>query len=65
MSSEQIAKLIDKLKDITGFDEDVIGCCISNFGDPRICEASRSAGCKQLQKCIEISNTVKMMEENK
>lgn len=53
---------IDKVKEVTGFDEDVIGCCINNFGNPKVCEASRSAGCKSLKKCIKINNTIKAME---
>ena len=48
--------MIDFFKQKTAYDEIVIGCFLSNYGDKNICSGFRSCGCKDLKKCEAMSH---------
>lgn len=47
--------MIDFFKQKTVYDEVVIGCFLSNYGDKYVCSGFRSCGCKNFKKCEAMS----------
>ena len=47
--------IIDFFKQKTVYDEVVIGCFLSNYGDNYVCSGFRSCGCKNFKKCEAMS----------
>lgn len=47
--------IIDFFKQKTVYDEVVIGCFLSNYGDKYACSGFRSCGCKNFKKCEAMS----------
>lgn len=47
------------MKNKTGFDEDTIGCYLSNYNDRNVCGRFCNTGCSSLVKC----QTLKKIEE--
>lgn len=43
--------MVNFFKERTCFDEVVIGCYLSNYGNRHICSGCQSCGCKSLKKC--------------
>jgi hypothetical protein len=56
--------LIEEIHKMTGLDEHVIGCCLSNYGIKHQCSASMNGYCKDLSKCQWINNIASLIDIN-
>lgn len=51
--------IIDNIKKKkTGFDEVIVGCCLSNYKDRNICSRFTNSGCRNSEHCKAIRDMV-------
>jgi hypothetical protein len=57
LNSQAFQQRVAELQQRTIFDEEVIGCFLCNYGDPRICGAFKGPGCKDAARCQSLAKT--------
>ena len=51
-------RTIEELREETGFDEDVIGCFLSNYKVPHVCPIATGKWCRDYTKCKSIEEGI-------
>lgn len=57
--NEEFEKLVRMLKRQTALDENIIGCCLCNFGDRYICCGMHNQSCKHYVACVTIQEILR------
>lgn len=57
-------KLLMWLCNETHVDKNVAGCCVSNYGNARICGAFNNSGCKKLEQCRRVQKALLSLKHN-